>query len=101
MARLGLGEDEADCLRCRNGPSEFFVTGTLKYWTVVDDLHKITAPTLLINGHYDEAQDMTIEPYRDLIPDCKWVKFANSSHTPLWEERKEYMTVVGDWLTKA
>ncbi|MCJ1392826.1 hypothetical protein MMC18_005697 [Xylographa bjoerkii] len=81
-----------------NGPSEFFITGTLKTWSNVDRLHNIKVPTLLLNGKYDEAQDECVEPYSKHIPDCKWVKFANSSHTPQWEERKEYMTVVGDFL---
>ena len=95
FVRTEFGANEVD----RNGPSEFFITGTLKNWSIVDELHKIKAPTLLINGKYDEAQDECVEPYSKLIPDVKWVKFANSSHTPLWEEREEYMKVVHDFLS--
>ena len=84
----------------RNGPSEFFVTGTLKEWSIEEKLHNIQAKTLLINGRYDEAQDETVEPYAKLIPDVKWEKFAESSHTPLWEERERYMEVVGRFLTE-
>jgi len=74
----------------RNGHSEFFVTGTLKDWTIIDDLHKIEVPTLVINGPYDEAQDET---------DVKWEKIPNTSHSPQWEERETYIKVVGDFLT--
>nr|POF17454.1 l-amino acid amidase [Quercus suber] len=42
-----------------NGPSEFFVIGTLKGWGITEDLNKITEKTvpgglLLLNGFYDE-----------------------------------------------
>jgi len=83
----------------RNGHSEFFVTGTLKDWTVIDDLDKIKVPTLVINGPYDEAQDETVEPFVRLIPDVKWERIANTSHSPQWEERENYIKVVGDFLT--
>jgi len=82
-----------------NGHSEFFVTGTLKNWSVVDDLHKIKVPTLVLNGAYDEAQDECVEPFVKLIPDVKWVRFEGSSHFPQWEERELYVKTVGDWLT--
>ncbi|KAJ7437365.1 hypothetical protein B0H11DRAFT_2362011 [Mycena galericulata] len=55
------------------GPSEFNITGTMKSWTVVDDLHKITAPTLLINGRYDDAQDVAVAPFFEKMPKIKWV----------------------------
>ena len=85
--------------RCgRNGPSEFFVTGSLKEWDIEQELHKIEVKTLLINGHYDEAQDETMEPYAKMIPDVKWKKFSESSHTPLWEERQKFMHVVDGFL---
>lgn len=63
-----------------NGPSEFFITGTLKTWSIIDELHKIIVPTLLVNGRYDEAQDETVEPYFEKIGKIKWYRFAESSH---------------------
>ncbi|OJT06636.1 L-amino acid amidase [Trametes pubescens] len=83
------------------GPSEFHVTGPLKDWTVADDIHLINVPTLLLNGHYDEAQDsVQVGFFRD-IEKVKWFTFAESSHMPMWEEREKYMRVVGDFLTQA
>ena len=38
-----------------NGPSEFYVIGTLKTWDITDRLHEINVPTLLLSGRYDEA----------------------------------------------
>ena len=60
--------------------SEFFITGTLKTWSIVEELHRITVPTLVVNGRYDEAQDECVEPYFWNIPKVKWFRFAESSH---------------------
>ncbi|KAI0775111.1 proline-specific peptidase [Trametes elegans] len=67
-------------------------------WTIIDRLHQIQVPTLVINGRYDFAQDYVTRPYSDNIPNSKWIKFEDSSHTPHWEERERYMKVVGDFL---
>jgi pimeloyl-ACP methyl ester carboxylesterase len=51
-------------------------------------LHEITAPTFVINGRLDMAQDESQLPFFQHIPKVKWVTFENSSHTPMWEERE-------------
>lgn len=81
-----------------NGPSEFHVVGTLKHWSIVDRLHLIQAPTLLISGKYDEATPACVQPYADRIKNVRWAKFENSSHMPHVEETERYLRVVGDFL---
>ncbi|KAH8112855.1 proline iminopeptidase protein [Phellopilus nigrolimitatus] len=81
-----------------NGPSEFHITGSLKTWTIIPELHRVQAPTLLLNSRYDEAQDKCVQPYFQHIPRVKWYTFAEGSHMPHWEERDLYMKVVGDFL---
>jgi proline-specific peptidase len=81
-----------------NGPSEFFITGTLKDFNIVDELSKIKVPTLLVNGKYDEATDYVMEPFWKSIEKVKWVRFAESSHTPQLEETAEFLRVVGGYL---
>jgi proline-specific peptidase len=81
-----------------NGPSEFFITGTLKDFSIVDEVHKIIVPTLLLNGRYDEATDYVMEPFWKSIEKVKWVRFAESSHTPQLEETDEFLRVVGGYL---
>lgn len=83
---------------CRNGPSEFHITGPLKHWSMVEDAPKIAVSTLLINGFYDEAQDSVVAPWFQLIPKVRWITFPNSSHVPHMEEREKYMAVVSDFL---
>ncbi|KAJ7185275.1 proline-specific peptidase [Mycena filopes] len=83
------------------GPSEFNITGTMKAWTVVDDIHKISVPTLLINGRYDDAQDVGVVPFFKRLPKVKWVQFAESSHMPFFEESERFFQIVGDFLASA
>ncbi|KAI0815991.1 proline-specific peptidase [Trametes gibbosa] len=70
----------------------------LKDWTIIDRLHLIRIPTLIINGRYDIAQERIVKPFADHIPNSKWRIFEDSSHTPFWEEREEYMRFVGAFL---
>ncbi|KAG8220881.1 Alpha/Beta hydrolase protein [Butyriboletus roseoflavus] len=83
-----------------NGPNEFHIVGSLKTWSIIDDLHKINVPALLLNGRYDEASDMAVEPYFQCIPKVKWIQFAHSAHVPQLEETERFMEVVGNFLLR-
>ncbi|KAF7353345.1 Proline-specific peptidase [Mycena sanguinolenta] len=54
--------------------------------------------TLVINGEHDYMADSVCGPFFWGIDRVKWVKFANSSHTPHWEERECYVEVVNEFL---
>lgn len=81
-----------------NGPSEFHVIGSMRHWTIVDRLHRIVAPTLLVSGRHDEATPATVQPFFDNIPDVRWTIFEQSSHLPHVEEPERCLQVVGDFL---
>ncbi len=81
-----------------NGPSEFHVVGTLRDWSVVDRVGRISVPTLLVNGAHDEATPATMQPFMDGIPDVRWHTFPSSSHMPHVEEEDSFLSVVGDFL---
>ncbi|KAJ9601978.1 hypothetical protein H2200_013537 [Cladophialophora chaetospira] len=51
-----------------NGPSEFCVIGSLRTWSVVDEVHKIKVPCLVINAEWDEGRDRQVfrGPYTPL-----------------------------------
>lgn len=100
----GLMEDNT-VYYTMNGPSEFYVIGNLKDWSIIDQLHKITEKTcpgglLVMNGYYDEAQDECCEPYFT-NPSCrtKWVRYALSGHMPMLEETERYLVDLGRFLT--
>ncbi|KAI0318247.1 proline iminopeptidase [Amylostereum chailletii] len=69
-------------------------------WTVIDRLHRVSAPTLVLNGAADMAQDFVVQPLVDGISGAKHAKFEQSSHMPFWEERELFMKVVGDFLVE-
>jgi L-proline amide hydrolase len=83
-----------------NGPNEFFCIGTLRDWSVVDQVKNITAPTLLCSGRFDEATPATVQPFFDGIPDVRWEIFESSSHMPFVEEPEHYLNVVESFLTE-
>jgi pimeloyl-ACP methyl ester carboxylesterase len=72
--------------------------GELPNWTIVDHLHKIEVPTLIINGKHDVCQDSIVKPFIEHIPRTKWVRFEKSSHTPFFEEREEFMSLVAGFV---
>lgn len=97
-ATYGWLDADPTVYRAMNGPTEFHVVGSLREWSVIDRLHAIKAPTLVINGRYDEATDPTIAPFISEIPDVRHRRFEQSSHMPHWEERPAYMAEIHRFL---
>jgi L-proline amide hydrolase len=95
---FALMEDDPTVYHVMNGPNEFHVVGSLKDWDIRDRLAAIIAPTLVINGAYDEATDACVRPYVEGIAGARWHRFPASSHMPHVEERADYMAVVDDFL---
>jgi proline-specific peptidase len=84
-----------------NGPSEFFVIGTLKDWDIRHRLGEISEmPTLVISGKYDEATPAIAETVHRGIAGSEWVLFENSSHSPHMEETEKYLQLVADFLER-
>nr|WP_315234417.1 proline iminopeptidase-family hydrolase [uncultured Albidiferax sp.] len=83
-----------------NGPTEFHVIGSMKDWSIIDRLHAIAVPTLLISGRYDEAAPEVVQPFADHIPANEWVIFESSSHMPHVEERTACMKTVTNFLAR-
>lgn len=73
-------------LGLRLGPAEFNIIGTLKKWSIIDILHRIPCPTLLINSPLDEVQDISVLPWFLHVPKIKWVQLQNSTHLAQFEE---------------
>ncbi len=57
-------------------------------------------PTLVLNGRYDEAQDIVVKPFVDGNKEVRWHKFENSSHMPHFEEPEQFYRVVRDFLRR-
>ncbi|KAF8815119.1 proline-specific peptidase [Phlegmacium glaucopus] len=80
------------------GPSEFNIIGTLKSWSIVDILHNIPCPTLLISAPLDSVQEIAVLPFFLNIPKVKWVELQNSTHLPVFEEPEKYFSVILGFL---
>lgn len=81
-----------------NGPNEFTITGTIKEINIVADLPRIRVPTLVTGGRYDEVTPAVAQQIHSGIPGSRRVTFEGSSHTPFWEEREKFMSVVAAFL---
>ena len=81
-----------------NGPSEFHCIGSLRTWNIVDRLHRITVPTLLVSGRYDEATPAIVGEIHERIPGSEWVIFEESSHMPHVEEPERFAEVLNGFL---
>lgn len=81
-----------------NGPSEFHVIGKLASWSILDRLHEIETPTLLISGAHDEATPAIVGAIAERIPHAEWVLFDESSHTPHLEQPAAFSATVRAFL---
>jgi L-proline amide hydrolase len=91
-------DDDPTVYHTMNGPSEFHVIGSLKDWSVIDRLDRISVPTLVIAGEFDEALPMVWQPFVDRIPDVRAHVIADASHMPHVEQPAEFTQVVGNFL---
>lgn len=98
VASFAALDEDPTVYHTMNGPSEFHVIGTMKSWSVINRLDQVVAPTLLVNGRFDEATPACVQPFADRIPDVRWEVFESSSHLPHVEEDERYLQVVGAFL---
>ncbi|KAI3320690.1 proline-specific peptidase [Xylariaceae sp. AK1471] len=81
------------------GPSELYVSGSLRDWTCIPELSGIKAATLLLNGAEDETQDVAMRPFFDHIEKVKWVTLDGAAHFAHVDQREKYMQHLRAFLT--
>ena len=81
-----------------NGPTEFDVIGRLRDWDRTGDLHRVSAPTLVTCGRFDEITPACSETIRDGIPGASLVVFEQSAHCAHLEEPELYARTVEEFL---
>ncbi|MFP5258370.1 MAG: proline iminopeptidase-family hydrolase [Acidobacteriota bacterium] len=89
IAKMGL-----PCYTHMWGPSEFTLTGTLAEYDCTAELSRITVPTLLTCGRYDEATPETTADFASRIPGAKLVVFEEASHSHHLEQEGRYLEVL-------
>jgi proline iminopeptidase len=82
------------------GPNEFHYIGNLKDWNRLAEMRRITQPTLILVGQFDELGPACAMRMRDSIPHAELVAFPASSHLPMYEEPERYFATVKDFLDR-
>lgn len=93
-------EAEPTVYHTMNGPNEFHVIGTLRNWSIVDRLERVTAPTLVVAGEHDEATPATWAPFIANIPDVTSHVFAGASHCSHLEQPEAFLAVIAAHLAR-
>ncbi len=83
-----------------NGPTEFDVIGLLREWDRTADLPRITVPTLVTCGRYDEITPACSETITAGIPDARMHVFEQSAHIAHLEEGEAYAALVEEFLSE-
>ncbi len=81
-----------------NGPNEFHVIGTMKTWSIIDQLHLIEAPCLVLAGEFDEATPETWAPYVANISDVESVVVEGTSHCSHLEKPAEILAILENFM---
>lgn len=82
------------------GPNEFLYTGNLKDWNRVPDLHRITAPVLIVHGEHDELTPACGLRMKGELPQAELKVVRNASHMPFYENPDEYFPALIDFLSR-
>ncbi|GKT50663.1 L-amino acid amidase [Colletotrichum spaethianum] len=80
------------------GPSEITITGSLRTYNWIEKSTQIKAPTLLINGEFDEASDLVVKPWFHSIRKVKWVVISDGGHCVHLEQLEKYAGVLKSFL---
>ena len=67
---------------------------------MVGKLDKVRVPTLVINGEFDEARAICVEPFARDIQGAEWKTFEGASHCTHIEKTQQYCDYVVAWLDK-
>jgi proline iminopeptidase len=99
LVRSGEQMDGNQVYLTMNGPTEFDVIGRLREWDRTADLGRITVPTLVTCGRYDEITPACSETITAGIPDARMHVFERSAHIAHLEEGEEYAALVEEFLS--
>lgn len=80
------------------GPTEFYATGNLINYDVLNRLAEIDIPVLLIVGEFDEARPETIENIKHLFPNARLEVINDAAHVSYIDKPDVFNTIVKDFL---
>jgi proline iminopeptidase len=80
------------------GIDEFHVSGSLKNWDFWDRLPKITVPTLVLGGMYDEMNPESMKRESKLLPNSRLYLCPEGSHMAMYDDQARYFNSVITFL---
>jgi proline iminopeptidase len=97
LTSLEYGE-KRNVYKTMNGPNEFTITGTIRDWDITEQLFKITIPTLITVGQYDEVTETVAKEIHNRIKGSKLKVLPGCSHLTMWEDRNGYVNILKEFL---
>ncbi len=91
-------ENESHVYNVMQGRCEFDISGNLKDWSSIPDLHRINVPVLAIHGNDDESTPLLNKVFFDNIPDCRWEIIQHGTHLCHYEYPLIYNLILEDFL---
>ncbi|KAJ6782686.1 hypothetical protein PWT90_02448 [Aphanocladium album] len=83
------------------GPHLLSPTGVLRNWSIAEEVHKITAPTLVIIGEFEGAQRIAAQPFIDNIKGAKSVVIEGAAHLAHLDQPRMCLTAAETFLNGA
>jgi proline iminopeptidase len=74
------------------GPSELGASGKLEHWDRVEDLGRITVPTLTIGAKYDTMDPAHMEKMAALVKKGRYLYCPNGSHLAMYDDQRTYFS---------
>ncbi|MFY9239068.1 MAG: proline iminopeptidase-family hydrolase [Roseovarius sp.] len=87
-----------DCYAAMWGPNEFTCSGVLRGYDGRAALARITTPTLVTCGEYDEATPTSTARFAAMIPGAQFEMFPDASHMAFIETRAAYIARLESFL---
>ena len=95
-----LDDWNMDVYGTMQGPNEFLYTGNLKTWNRIDEMARVTVPSLVLVGQHDELTPACALKMHNALPKSEIKVFPNSSHMPFYEEPEAYFATLSGFLAK-
>ncbi|GBQ70340.1 putative hydrolase [Ameyamaea chiangmaiensis NBRC 103196] len=96
--RTSLADWNMAVYRTMQGPNEFTFTGNYRHWSRLQDLPRLTMPTLVLCGRHDELTPACSTAMARQLPNARMFVFPCSSHMPFLEEPDSYADLLGSFL---
>ena len=74
------------------GPSEFGLSGKLEKWDRMEDLKKLSVPTLVIGAKHDTMDPAHMEKMSKQVKNGSYLFCENGSHMSMYDDQQTYFT---------